>query len=199
MNDAVRALARGPDGALYAAGDFTTANGVALPDSLAVWTGSAWLPVDVNLPGTPQVAALACSATGLLVAGFNTSGSAVSAVVTVPSNAGTKAFPKFKLTGPGTLWQIRNYTSGKAIYFTDLTLLAGETAWLDLTPGQISFSSSWRGNLLYTVAPGSNLASFSLLPGNNNISAFFFGSTSAATGIFMQWPNTYWAMDGGAN
>jgi hypothetical protein len=187
------------NGQLMVGGSFTTAGGKTLPDHFAIWTGSMWIPLDVNLPGTAIIEAMEESPNGNLTIGYDTSGTAISSIVTVPNNASTKSYPKIRMWGPGTVWYIKNFTTGKAIYFTNLTLQDGEYALLDLTPGNISFVSSWRGNIMSYIAPGSNLAQFSLLPGANNIACYIYGSTGAATLVFMKWRNSFWSVDGGAN
>ena len=92
------------------------------------------------------------------------------------------------------MWQIKNYTTGRAIYFNDLTLLAGETATLELNPERITFTSDWRGNLLNYILPGSSL-DFPLVPGNNNVSAYMTGTT-AASDMFMTYKDRYLSLDG---
>ncbi len=74
----VRALAFGPDGALYAGGDFTTAGDV-LTNGIARWDGTAWHPLSSGMSGGAEgtrLLALAVSPNGSLYAGgkFTTAG-----------------------------------------------------------------------------------------------------------------------------
>lgn len=183
-------------GKLYVGGNFNTAGGLSLPNSLATWNGTAWTYFDATLPTSPaNVRALLFSPAGTLYVGYDTSGSATTAVTTTVTNSGTAAaFPKIIITGPGTLYQIVNYTTGLSLWF-NLTLMAGEVCTLDLTPGNISFVSNFRGNVLGSIIRGSNLTTFMLLPGANAISAFITGST-AATQVALLWRNTHWSVDG---
>ena len=73
MNTYVYALAVGPDGSLYAGGDFTTAGGVAA-HHIARWDGTAWQPLGSGMDG--GVYALAVGPDGSLYAGgdFTTAG-----------------------------------------------------------------------------------------------------------------------------
>jgi len=131
----------------------------------------------------------------LLYAGFNSSGTATAAGVTTVSNAGSaEAHPVIEFTGPGALVQLVNYTTGDRLWF-NLTLLAGEVATLDLTPGAISFRSNFRGNVIGTILPGSSLATWKLAPGLNALSCFVTG-TSGATEVAMRWADAHWSIDG---
>jgi hypothetical protein len=135
----------------------------------------------------------------LIVAENAHNGSQVSTATSTLTNSGTAAAaPIIRMVGPGTVSIIRNYTTGAAIYFNNLTLATGEVATLNLTPGAISFTSSLRGNILNTILPGSNLTTFKILPGANQISAFVGGTTSAATLIALWWRIAHWSVDGAA-
>ena len=66
----------GPDGSLYAGGDFTTAGGVAA-NYIARWDGTTWHPLGSGIEGTnSSVSALAVGSGGSLYAGgwFTTAG-----------------------------------------------------------------------------------------------------------------------------
>lgn len=195
-NNYVYSLYFGNDGTLYVGGFFTTAGGVALPDRVAKWNGTSWLPLDIDLPGTPIVYAEFIGVDGIFYLGYTTTGAAISATVTISTVGSAQVYPKITFTGPGTLAQLKNYTTGKSILF-NLTLLAGETAILDLNPMRMSFVSSFRGNIFNSILPGSNL-DFELLPGTNNVSAFFYGTVTADTAIVISWLEQYWSLDGAA-
>jgi hypothetical protein len=67
MNNSVFALAIGPDGTLYAGGEFTLAGGVADTAGIAAWDGSAWSPLGTGLDDICQD--IAISPAGLVIAG----------------------------------------------------------------------------------------------------------------------------------
>jgi hypothetical protein len=184
------------NGSLYAGGMFASIGGVATADSVAQWNGSSWMPLDVVLPTgiTKVVYSIVPSRNGDLYLSFYSSGTAYSATVTAANVGSATAYPRIVLTGPGTCSQLKNYTTGKSIFF-NLTLLAGETAILDLDPEHTSFTSTFRGNILNTILPGSDLT-WQLMPGANNVSAFMSGSTTAATALSMIWQDQYWSLDG---
>jgi hypothetical protein len=191
----VYSLCAGKNGEIYIGGDFATAGGITTPASIVTWMGSIFAPIDVSTPaGATFRSLLVNKNNGDLYIGYSSNGTAYSATVTVPSVGSAPAYPTFFLNGPGTIYQIKNYTTGKSIFF-NLTLQAGEQATLDLDPQHPFFISSWRGDLWNTILPGSN-TNWELLPGTNNVSAFMYGSTSAATQIVMTWRDGYLSLDG---
>jgi hypothetical protein len=189
VNDLVYSLMNN-NGLIYVGGWFTTASGITLPDHMAIWNGSTFMPLDINLGGTYFYASLINPKDNNLYLGFSSAVTGVAATVTVPNVGSAIAYPKVVFSGPGIIYQLKNYTTGKAIYF-NLTLLTGEVATLNLDPQNISFNSSFRGNIL-GILPGSNL-NFELLPGTNNISAY--GSV-AGSAISMTWRDQYSSIDG---
>jgi len=169
---------------MYITGDFTTTNGVTLPDSVALWTGGAFVPLDVDLPGTATVYVLRTFRDGSLALGFSTSGTATSAGTATVTNPGTaRSYPTVVLNGPssgtGRVYQIANTTTGRYVYL-NLTLNAGETAKLVFQPDNLSFTSDFQGNIAKTIMSGSNEADFFLSPGANTITSLSASSTITA-------------------
>lgn len=194
VNGSVYVLRIGPGGFLYVAGSFTLAGGVST-DRFAVWNGSAFILLNGILPGSTIIRDIAFNKSEVLFFGFSNAGNATVSVATSISPTNTDiTYPIITLTGPGTVYQIRNVTTGDTISF-NLTLLAGEVATLNLASGNISFTSNFRGNILSTILPGSNLASFKLMPGANTISVFVAGTTSAATAVDFRWTPQYLGLE----
>lgn len=194
----VKCLLFDNNGILYVGGNFQVAGGLALPDCIATWNGSVWSPISADLPGVGTiVSAIARSITRKTTyAGFSAAGAATGPTYAVINNVGSaRSFPVIAFNNAGTLTQIVNAANGKQISFSSLTLLAGETAVLDLTPGNISFTSNFRGNLMGYIAPGSNLSSFALMPGSNGFTVY---SALGANSVTVQWRNRSWSIDGGA-
>jgi hypothetical protein len=107
-------------------------------------------------------------------------------------NSGSaRTYPVFTFTGPGRIYSLINFTTGDEIYFS-LLLLSVETAVLDLKAK--TFTSSFRGNIIHTITPNSDLAVFHLLPGQNDISIFLDNASATA---FMSWDELHWSADGG--
>lgn len=100
----------------------------------------------------------------------NTTALNVNSTTVVANSGSAEAFPNFTFVGTGNITQISNDTTGKVLNFSGLSVTAGETVTVDLSPGAKTVSSDVRGNLLANVSSGSNLSTFSLLIGNNTIS-----------------------------
>lgn len=180
---------------LILGGVLTGVGGVAVADGLALYNGSSWAPVDINPPNTATVRALVVAPDNTLTIGYNTTGTAVVAGVETAINAGTApTYPKVRFIGGGVLSSLINFTTGKAIYF-NITLNDTEEAILDLTPDKISFVSTWRGNILNTILPGSDLATWRLEQGTNNISLLMTGTT-ASTEASMWWRENFKSING---
>lgn len=193
VNNTVRSLAVSPEGIVYAGGVFTTAGGLTLPDGMARWTGSTWLPLDILLNGTATVYALLLTPGGWLYVGYDTDLIATAAgITTVTNNGSAESFPTLILYGPATgagvpVYQLVNFTTGFAIYFRNLTINIGEQMTLTLDPKNITFRSTFQGNILSSIIPGSESAMMQLQPGANTISLLAPGVTAAV----LTWPLTY--------
>lgn len=180
------------DNSLLISGRIQQVGSVPTPAGAVVWNGYAFLPfdIDINVPGggvgiwdftqTPD---------GTVWAGGDFLGTATAASVAPIINSGRSiVYPNVRLrnlsSGTARVYQIVNPTTGAGIYF-NLSLLAGERADLVLMPGKRSFTSTFRGNILNSIIPGSNLATFNLLSGTNYIS-FFSDNSSLEASFFWQ-------------
>lgn len=89
---------------------------------------------------------------------------------TAVTNFGTATgWPILTLAGEGEINSLVNATTSQTITFSGLSIFPGEIVTLDLRPGYKTLSSNVRGNLLSTIASGSNLSSFQLIVGANSI------------------------------
>lgn len=186
---------RQDDGMLFAVGQFTVAGGLSIPDTMAQWNGYAWFPLDIDIQLAPDTAitTVAAPPDGSLLVGFGTPASATSAAVTTITNTGSAAtYPILTVQGPGRVYQLVNWTAGEAIYF-NLALLAGEELTIDLRLGRKTIMSSFRGNLLGVLVPGSTLTTWRLLPGDNLVSLFVDQASASAT---LTWSERHWSIDG---
>ena len=182
---------------LYVGGGFTMAGDIPLLDRVAVYIGNGvYQPLDINLPGTANVYKLLFDNLDNLYVGYDTSGSAETAGDDTITNGGTAAtYPIITVTGPGLLRQIVNTTTGKGLYFNNLTLLAGEVITMDLRPDKLTMVSTFRGSIKSYVLKGSNL-DFPLIPGENRIATFIDGTTDANTAATMKWREMIHSIDG---
>jgi hypothetical protein len=166
-----------------------------MPDKMARWNGYAWFPLDVNIQQTPDpdITAVAVAPDQSLLVGYGVQASAISAAVTTVTNQGTAAaYPVLTVTGPGSITQLVNWTAGEALYF-NLELLDGEVLTVDLRPQYKTVTSSFHGNLLGKVVPGSTLATWRLLPGANRVSLLVDDAGASAT---LTWYERHWSLDG---
>ena len=194
MDAGVYTLKYDSNGDLYAGGGFLTAGGVTMPDRIAVWRGNVWQPMDVNVNDVLAAiySILLINDGRVYIGGAWTGSTATSATTTVANNTGTKAYPEIEIYGPGTIWQIKNYTNGDALYFNNVTLLTGESIFIDCNPFRFRVLSNWRGDIQSTILPGST--NITIEPGNNNISAYLMNS-GAGSSINMTWKPTYSSID----
>lgn len=196
LTSLVREITVTPDNDLLLCGP-TGAGGANFPDQMAVWTGSGYTPVDVDVTGgSVEIdAAVFDNAGRLYIGGYWENSSATSANVTVTNASGVRAHPTIKFTGPGVVWQVRNYTNDKALYFRNLTLLENETAELVSDPLNFSFKSSFRGDLQNYILDEST--DFYLSSGENNVSAFMT-ETDADSEITAYWTPQCLSIDAAA-
>jgi hypothetical protein len=193
LQDAVYSMAEDGNGNIYIGSGNAYYQGL----SIGVWNGYSFGALDVVVPRDIILTVIydIFIDKGTIYIGYDDDGTATTPVVTsVTNNGSAPASPRVTFTGPGTVYQVKNTTTGKAIYF-NLTMLAGETAVLDLDPDNPTFTSTFRGNLLSTILAGSNM-DLSLLPGANNLSIFVAGTTTAATTVTVTYREQYASLDG---
>lgn len=195
-------LGSDPGGPVYSLAE--DANGVIyagrVSGSVVKWIGGEWAGIETDLPDTPgppvtepTIWTIVIGADQRLTIGFDSTGSAVATgMSSVENNGTTNAYPIFKASGPGQIYQIENYTTGEGIYFS-LTLQDGEEVTLDLRPGKKTFVSTFRGNIIHTILEGSDVESFHLMPGENSVSLFIDDATAEA---YLVWNEYHWSIDG---
>jgi len=117
-----------------------------------------------------------------------------SAINTVENIGSAETHPIVFIVGPGRMRWLENQTNQKRIFF-DLTVDDGEEVTLDM--GRGSVFSNKRGNLFNSILPGSDLESFSLLPGDNRIACYMTEDVQAS--IQMRYQPVNWGVDKGAS
>lgn len=180
-----------PQGLFYAGGIYSSIGTIIPPDHIATWNGSAWTLIDADLPGSTGVFAIASNPVGVLTLGFSTTGTATTGAVTTATNDSTaRTYPTVTIKGPSSgtslLYQLRNVTTGKVIFF-DYTISSGETLTLITSPTTPRLISSARGDITGAILPGSS-PDFALIKGANSISLFAASSTVTA---LMHWTNAF--------
>ncbi len=189
-------------GGLVVTGVFVILGGFIRSSTNAYWNTSTWIPFDITLPSGDDISAAYSASTGELTLGFSLAGTASAAGVTAVTNGGTAAtFPILTASAPTSpvndsegfmrLTQLINYTTGDAIYF-NLNMVPGEVVTLDLRPNRKTFTSNFRGNIISAILPGSNLTTWRLLAGVNNVSTWITGGSGAAA---LSWTERFWSID----
>jgi hypothetical protein len=185
LGNTASSIAIAPDGTLYVVGLFTTAGGTLLTDRIALWNGYRWLPVDIDLPGTSNIYSVICPTNGIIyIGGAYSSGTATHSAVNTITNVTSDVYPQLKITASttATIQYIENQTVGKRVWL-NYNMLPGETLTLDFSQATAT-SSAW-GNVLRSVAPGSNMK-FSLAKGTNTI--WLFVPTGTVTAQLLWYP-----------
>lgn len=160
-----------PDGSLIVGGDFTTISGISVLSVAVLTTGNVFAAYDLRYTGE----ATAFASNDRITAVGGTSITQTVSISTSVVNTGAVINPDIVFNGPGQILPFRNFTTRQNLYF-NLTLNTGERAVLKtgLTP---SFTSNFRGDILNTILPGSNVSGFKLIPGTNYISVFMDNAT----------------------
>lgn len=196
-NAAVNSIAVAPNGDVVAVGQFSQMDGLPMK-GLALWNGSGWVNLDVEIAvgTTPTMSAVQVLPNGDIYLGgtsFSTTQTvpSLSAGITLVRNSGTSEVrPVIYVAGQGTLRWIENQTTGKRV-FLNLQIFTGEEIFIDFDAGTVTSLS--RGNLFYTVVRGSELHSFSLIPGENKIAAFMAADVGAS--MQMYYTPQHWSAD----
>ena len=106
-------------------------------------------------------------------------------VITTGGNWPT--FPIIRLNGPITNPTITNNTTGQSIAIT-ATITAGNWFDIDLSYGKKTVVENLSTNRISTVSASSNLATWSLIPGNNTIAITGSVTTAATNAAFEFFP-----------
>lgn len=180
-------------------GNFPSAGAFPTPDNAAyVGAGGNFLPIDIDLPASGTVFSAITTPSGTQYWAGTFSGTAQAASVAQIVNTGrAPAYPTVWMrntsTGTARVYSLTNTTTNTTIAF-NLSLLPSEEATLVLTPGNRTFTSSFRENIFDALIPGSNLTAWNLLPGTNVVS--FFGDNDSLITSFYWQPRSMSA-DGG--
>ena len=190
----------GTTGRMYFGGAFNQVGGINVSACYALWNGYTFTLPDIAGPGFDRgtVYSMLQAPNGDLYIAGTFAGTAVAASVGTIVNTGrAAAYPTLRIrnTGAGTarIYQILNTLTNDNVYF-NYKMLGNEQATLNFTPGSRSFASNFSGNIFNTILPGSNLATWRLLPGTNYVS-FFSDSGSVEAALY--WTPRGWSIDSG--
>lgn len=180
-------------GNLYVTGGTGTplAGGLTILNKAIMWNGTDWMlfPFKIFTTVIDFASRIVPDNRGnFYIIGASNATFTVHGTTTITNNGKSSVYPIFKITGSGIVQEIINRTTGKRIQFS-LTLIDNEEATLNLRPGFLSFVSNYRGNIISTILPGSDLSEFVLQPGDNIISLYIDTAGTNAKGL-IQWNNS---------
>lgn len=175
------------DETVIVVGDFTSIGGVNA-NYCAFWNGTDWVNLDIDLENAAR--AVIRDQYGNIVISPNGTLVDFSKRTTITNNGTAETNPVVYIKGPCTLRWLENQTAKKRLY-ADLTIQNTEEVFIDFAHGLVE--STVRGDVSWAIQPGSDMRSWSLLPGDNIISAFL----SSDIGAVMQigFAPRFWSAD----
>lgn len=116
--------------------------------------------------------------------------SQIVAYETVTNTGDEEAWPIWTITGPGSVVKLSNLTTGKVIYFPNLSLTSGQRMYIDTRPGYktVTYDDGSSAYTSMSTSPLSELWSLDL--GANVIQLEMSGSTVASS-LSMQYTRRY--------
>lgn len=151
---------------LYAVGTFSASGSTPITNA-ALLSSDVWKPLELSGFSSAQILnSLLMLPNGDLY--FAGSGQTVDTPKeNILNNIGTSiAYPLLYIKNTGVLKYIQNRISNQALYL-NCPVYSGEEIFVDFAKGKIW--STVRGDLSYTILPGSEIRSIYLLPGINSI------------------------------
>jgi len=186
-NNFIRDLDVSKFGSILLGGDFSR---IGSTDVLYAgwWNSTAYVSLDVEVD-QPVYAVALDEKENIFVAPNGTSAE-FGAITTIDNIGSAEVNPKIYILGPCTLRWVENQTTKKRIY-TDIDVVENEEITIDFAKGTVK--SNVRGNLAYSIEPGSDLRAWTLIPGNNKIAAFMTDDVSANMQI--SYVPRHWSVD----
>lgn len=186
-DNTIRDLSFSKLGMLLLGGDFTRAGSV---DSFyaALFNDSAYVNLDAVLPAAVY-GVIFDRQENIFIAPNGTTAE-FAAISTVENIGSAETHPVLYITGPATLIWFENQSTKKRVY-ADLVIAENEEITIDFSQGTVL--SNTRGNIVYSINPGSDLRAWTLIPGNNKI-ALLMTNDVAATAHISYIPR-HWSAD----
>ena len=197
-NGLVDSMSVNARGQLIVSGGFTTIGNLQSPDRVAIWNGSVWVRVDIDLPGGASLTDVLFNENDIYI-GISSSGTATYAHPnTLTNNGSALTYPTLVIKNDGTgtmdLVQIKNETTGATLYF-NYSLLEGEVVTLNTKPGEQTMTSNLRGNVWNALSENSDLGQFYLILGDNLVTAYQSNGSAASKYIDAYWPIAFLSQD----
>lgn len=159
--------------------------GAAFSGSYVVGTNATSAPSDLIQPG---------SADSFFFDTHNLVGVTSLNVNIVNNGCAVSARPVIEVTGPGTLYSIKNLTTGKTIIVNGKYVFGGETVIIDTNIGTNGMFSSVSGDITNLIDRSSSFPDFSLQKGVNKILVKML-DTDGSTRVVLRWKRQYASID----
>ena len=199
LDNSIRAIREAENGLLYVGGQFTQIGGLSIADRVAVWNGTSWVHLPVDLPGSAIVLGIFADGDDIYFC-FDSTGTATVSAITITANNGSRSiYPTLIVKRSGgtsaTLEYLKNETTADTLWF-NYALLDGETLTVDMTPSQRKVTSDFFGEVPRAILRGSDFAEFNLLPGDNDISVYIAEAGTPTLTCYLQYRQRHWSVDG---
>lgn len=187
LNGAVYKIDIDSNGNLIVGGNFSQVGDNTLLQRAALFNGSVWGNIDINLPGNPLVSAVHVDRFDNIYLGSNVTGTTYSSYENEVTYTGTEnGYPVIIIDNShnstaATIQKIANLTTGAVIYLEQV-VAAGDTVTIDFRPKTRGMYSRFNGNITGGILPNSDMGSFFLVTSNtgervNRIKMFITGSS----------------------
>jgi hypothetical protein len=184
-------------GNLTAVGTFTAIAGLDWIQGVALWGGSSWTYLDIDLGAAVSYGGTVFNDDIYLGTGSSVTAEWAGATSITPGG-NARTYPVITITrSGGTLARLQNIINEttKAYIYSGFELQDGETVTIDLRPGLATFVSSYYGNIA-GFFQGSAINEFYLLPNVANDIKMLVTITGAPTiTANIKWVEQYWSVD----
>ena len=178
------------------AGGFFRYSGVESVHKNAKYSGGAWSATYLQAAGTSTIGSV-----GEIVRASNgdiyyiittntTLQVSIPSYVTITNIGTASSFPILYVKGPGTLTSITNTKTTQGINL-DFDIAVNEEVEFDFGKGTIT--SNVRGNVLYSISPGSEVRSILLYPKDNEFGILVLNDINAVAQL--RWTPRHWSVD----
>lgn len=195
-------IKEGNNGTVVVCGIFTTSgDGLQeFPNPIAIWNGSVWVHGEITLLSSSSLKDFLEIDQYSQYIVFPTSQDIDTSDKTIIDYEGTvEEYPVFKFTREGgtsarIVW-IENLTNDTRLWM-DYDLQDGETLVVDLTPGNRDIYSSFFGTVWRAISQASNLSSFVIQSGINELKIYVEEEGSPTITAHMIISDKFWSIDG---
>jgi len=205
-NGNINAMAITRSDVIYLGGSFLDINdNLTLTDGLARYSRGSFSHLDINFLGLAEIKSISIreyewtSNLDLFLVHNRSGGTTLQqGAITVTNDGNQSSYPRIKIKREGgssaTIATIRNNRTGDELLL-NYPLLDGEELTIELETMRKMVTSSLFKRRLDAILPNSDFGEFSLLPGDNGITAFVIEDGSPTVTASIEWVPTYKSAD----